>query len=81
MKKSKIYKIGANYTKNIHNNFDQDITVNLNTTCIGDTTVTYNNNSFIENHTNIVKNIHKKYTNNTLETLKNILIKPNLNYF
>ena len=32
MKKSKIYKIGANYTKNIHNNFKQDITVNLNTT-------------------------------------------------
>ena len=70
MKKSKIYKIGANYTKNIHNNFDQDITVNLNTTCIGDTTVTYKNNSFIENHTNIVKNIHKKYTNNTFETYK-----------
>ena len=68
MEKSKIYKIGANYTKNIHNNFDQDITVNLNTTCIGDTSVTYNNNSFIENHTNMVKNIHKKYTNNTLET-------------
>jgi hypothetical protein len=68
MDKSKIYKIGVNYTKNIHSNFDQDITVNLNTTCIGDTTVTYNNNSFIENHTNMVKNIHKKYTNNTLET-------------
>ena len=45
----------------IYNNFDQDITVNLNTTCIGDTTVTYKNNSFIENHTNIVKNIHKIY--------------------
>ena len=68
MKKSNTYKIGANYTKNIHNNFDQDITVNLNTTCIGDTTETYNNNSFNENHANIVKNIHKKYTNNTLET-------------
>jgi len=68
LQKSQIYKIGANYTKNIHNNFDQHITVNLNTTCIGDTTVTYNNNSFIENHTNIAKNIHTKYTNNTFET-------------
>ena len=68
MEKSTIYKIGTNYTKNIHNNFEQNITVNLNKTCIGDTTVTYNNNSFIENHTNIVKNIYKKYTNNTLET-------------
>ena len=68
LQKSKIYKIGANYTKNIHTNFDQNITVNLNTTCIGDTTVTYKNDSFIENHTNIVKNIHTKYTNNTLET-------------
>ena len=75
--KSLTRKISIDSNKNVHTNKDLFIKVNLNTNVMGITNIRYNNNSFIQTHSNNIKNIYKYVNTNVYETVTQNFNKNN----
>ena len=67
--KSLTRKISIDSNKNVHTNRDLFIKVNLNTNVMGITNIRCNNNSFIQTHSNNIKNIYKYVNTSVYETV------------